>query len=121
MNPRAHISSGFSALSAFEKAYEEIPRNESFIRRTYAFSDWCELAPRGETADDDLLTCVVVCFLECIPRHPKARDDMPRWFTLEELVACRQTFEYFMEEDEFQALEDYFRRNVSMYARDSLI
>ena len=74
---------------AFERAYDAEPRDESFIRRTYLYYDWCARAPRGKTATDDLLTCVCVCFLEHIPEHPAARADMPRWFPLDELLLSK--------------------------------
>ena len=71
---------------AFEDAYEQSPPGYSLIRRIYQYSDWCCDQPRGETADDDLLTCVAVCFFEHIPVHQKARTDMPRWWRSEDLA-----------------------------------
>jgi len=102
---------------AFERAYDALPRDKSLIGRIYAFSDWCARAPRGDTAADDLLTCVAVCFLEHIPEHPAARWDMPAWFTLEELLASRAIFSYHIGDRAFLALADYFRANSAMYAR----
>jgi hypothetical protein len=88
----------------FEDAYDDLPPNESLISRIYAFSEWCQRAPRGRTAEDDLLTCVSVCFLEHIPEHPAARADMPRWFTRERLFGNKEIFSYMIGEQGFDAL-----------------
>ena len=100
---------------AFERAYDAEPRDESLIRRTFLYYDWCARAPRGETASDDLLTCVCVCFLEHIPEHPAARADMPRWFPLEELLLSRGIFSYMIGEDGFAELEAQFRRHPDAF------
>ena len=107
----------FELRGAFEDAYEASPRDASLIRRIYAFSDWCVRAPRGETAADDLPTCVAVCFLEHIPEHPAARGDMPAWFTLEELLASRGIFGYHIGDQAFDELAAYFRSNPALSAR----
>src|SRR5215469_566310 len=60
----------FELRLAFERAYESEPRNESMIRRVYEFANWCDKQPRGETAEDDLLTVVAVCFYEHLPSTP---------------------------------------------------
>ena len=77
----------------FREAYKS-PRNEDLIRRIYAFAAWCESQPPGSTAEDDLGTCVTVCFTEHIPTIPEALDDMPRWFTREEVERMKETFMY---------------------------
>ncbi len=107
----------FSLRLAFEKAYDDSPRDESLIARVYAYSDWCGRAPRGETAADDLLTCVSVCFLEHIPEHPAARADMPRWFTLEELLGSREVFVYTIGESGFAELVEYFQQNPHLQSQ----
>ena len=78
----------------FEKAYQE-PRDEGLIRRIYSYAEWCEQQDRGETAEDDLLTCVAVCFYEHIPTIAGAREDMPRWFTLKDVEMSKGVFGYF--------------------------
>ena len=88
---------------AFERAYEP-PRNEDFIRRVYAFADWCSVQERGDNAANDLLTCVAVCFYEHIPTSPAARADMPRWFERNEVLAMRSTFGYLLSASEFDEL-----------------
>jgi hypothetical protein len=51
---------------AFGDAYKE-PRNEDLIARIYQYAEWCGTQPRGTSAEDDLGTCVHVCFFEHIP------------------------------------------------------
>ena len=75
----------FELLYAFERAYDQTPQDESLIRRIYRYSKWCCEQPRGKNAEDDLLTCVAVCFYEHIPHHANARQDMPRWWRSEDL------------------------------------
>lgn len=91
----------------FEAAYRE-PRDVSLIERIYKYADWCELQPRGETADDDLLTCVSVCFYEHIPTCEAAREDLPNWFSKEDFINMRSVFRYFFNEDEFKKIEEEF-------------
>lgn len=67
----------------FEAAYDAVPRDESLIARVYAFADWCRRAPRDRDVGRDPFTAVMVAFVEHIPQHPAAREDMPRWFTPE--------------------------------------
>jgi hypothetical protein len=101
----------FELCRAFDKAYDTSPRNDSLISRIYQYADWCVTAPRGETATDDLLTCTCVCFYEHIPRHPAARDDMPRWIPYQDFVRSEQIFRYNLTEDEFLALKQHFYKH----------
>jgi hypothetical protein len=102
----------FDLRDAFRRAYDASPRDESLIRRIYAYSDWCFDAPRGKAAADDLATCAALCFWEHIPMHPAARDDMPRWFTLEEIVYSKGIFSYLIGDERFRELEEHFRRSA---------
>lgn len=107
----------FEVREAFESAYDESPPNESLIQRIYSYCDWCINAPRGQSAEDDLFTCVAVCFLEHIPEHPLSRADMPRWFTFEELVGSESIFSYMIGPEEFSKLKDYFSQNRKKYVQ----
>ena len=107
----------FDLHAAFEQAYDASPRNESLIGRIYEFHHWCADAPRGETAADDLLTCVVVCFVEHIPQHPAARADMPRWFSYQDFIGAEQVFRYHLSEQEFLDLKQLFYRNREKYVQ----
>ena len=76
---------------AFADAYSRRPPSDDLIGRIYKYAKWCCAQPRGSTAEDDLLTCVVVCFAEHLPEMPVAMADMPRWADLTELQQFRDT------------------------------
>jgi hypothetical protein len=97
---------------AFDAAYEP-PRDESMIKRVYDYADWCCQQPRGQTAEDDLLTCVAVSFYEHIPESPAALADMPRWFTLDDVRTMKETFSYMVGEDGFQKILDVYSQRKS--------
>ena len=99
---------------AFDSAYGP-PRDESLVERIYRYADWCIDQPQGETADDDLTTCVAVSFYEHIPEHPEARADMPRWFSLEDFLGMEKLFRYHLSDAEFDALMKYFSEHQGMY------
>lgn len=104
----------FDICSAFRKAYRP-PRDESLIERVYEYAKWCEEAPRGETAEDDLFTCVVICFYEHVPDDKLTRADMPRWFTLKEVRANRAVFGYHIGDAGFGDLLNLLRKHQKMY------
>jgi hypothetical protein len=104
----------FALHSAFKRAYGMQPRNESLIRRIYQYSDWCCNQPRGQTARDDLLTCVAVCFYEEIPLHPAAREDMPRWWQVEDLREP-SIFQYHLDDEQFRELRSFLARERHRY------
>ena len=105
----------FELRSAFERAYDASPRDESLIRRIYEYADWCLAAPRGETAADDLATCTCVCFYEHIPQHPAARDDMPRWIPYQDFILMEHFFRYHLLEEEFVVLKKHFYKHRHDY------
>jgi len=105
----------------FFVAYKE-PRNEDFIRRVYEFESWCMEQEGGQDAENDLPTCVVVCFWEHIPTDPAARKDMPRWFSSEEILANTEVFSYFLSRGNFEALvDDISKSDVSMERQSSYL
>jgi hypothetical protein len=77
---------------AFDGAYDS--GNPGMVRRIYEFARWCCEQPRGKAADDDLLTCVAVCFYEHIPTNPKALKDMPKWWKLKDVQLMKGIFSY---------------------------
>ena len=105
----------FELGRAFEKAYDQTPRKESLIQRIYLYSDWCSDQPRYETAEDDLLTCVAVCFYEEIPLHPAARNDMPRWWRVEDMEGAPSVFQYQLSDEEFRELKSFLARESHRY------
>ena len=90
----------------FERAYQE-PRNEDLITRIYAFANWC--LNQDDEGPEHLPTIVCTHFLEHIPTWPAAREDMPRWFTREEVIGMREIFSYLVGEDEFQKIIKLYR------------
>ena len=101
----------------FEDAYDSDPPDRSLIERVYKYARWCEDQPRGEIADNDLFTCLVVCFYEHIPTHPLARKDMPNWFAWEEFNNGRQAFHYHLNDEQFAELEEIFTQHYPEEAR----
>jgi len=96
----------FKLLDAFFNAYEH--QNEALIKQIYEYSDWCIDQPQGKTAEDDLVTCVAVCFYERIPESRAARDDMPRWFTLSDILGMEKLFRANISNEDFEALKQGF-------------
>lgn len=88
----------------FCRAYEQDPRDESLIRRVYAYAHWCMAAPRGPNAATDPASAVAVAFLEHLPTNPLTRADMPRWFTADQMRQSREVFSYLLKGDEFDEL-----------------
>jgi S-adenosylmethionine-dependent methyltransferase len=104
-------------IMPFEDAYEREPPDTSLIARVYKYARWCEDQPRAATAEDDLLTCIAVCFFEHIPKTPGARKDMPNWFSWEEFAANRRAFHYLVNDEEFAELEEIFAQHYPEEAR----
>ena len=87
----------------FKRAYE-YPYKGADIRAIYEYAEWSCQQPRGETADDDLLTCAAVCFYEHIPEVEAAVKDLPRWFKLSEIITMREIFGYHAGEAGFERM-----------------
>jgi len=95
---------------AFDEAYEE-PRNESLIKRAYEYQNWCLEQDEGDTASEHLPTCVAIVFWEHIPTNTEARKDMPRWFTLEDVLSNHHFFSYHLSDENFDYLIDLFPKS----------
>ena len=93
----------FDLIDLFKKAYES-PKDDTMINRVYSFADWCVNQPEGSTAEDDLGTCVCVCFYEEIPTCPGAIEEMPKWFSHSDVLAMKSTFSYSVGEEGFQQI-----------------
>jgi hypothetical protein len=104
----------FELEAAFERAYDTTPRDDGLIRRIYQYSDWCCEKPRGETVCDDMLTCVAFCFYMHIPRHPAAREDMPRWWRADDLREP-SIFQYHLSDEQFRELRSFLSRESHRY------
>ena len=92
----------------FEEAYKS-PRNEELIRRIYDYAFWCIRQPQGKKSEDDLGSMIVVNFLEMIPTIEEARNDMPRWFTLDDVKSSEEVFSYMVGKEGFQKILDAYR------------
>ncbi len=100
---------------AFERAYEETPRDESLISRVYSYADWCLAAASGPDAGRDPLTAVTVAFYQDIPRFKPARDDMPRWFLYSDVALNPIVYSYHIGEDGFRELLVYMDKHRDRY------
>jgi hypothetical protein len=109
----------FDLSEAFAGAYRAEPRDEGMIRRVYEFANWCTQQPRGRKADDDLLTCVALCFYEHIPESPEALKDMPRWLKRQDVLEMREIFSYHGGDEGFarvlEAFDNYREQVVSKF------
>jgi hypothetical protein len=92
--------------SEFHYAYTRA--NQDLIRRVYEYARWCLAQERHPKADHDLLTCVLLCFFKSIPTEPASQEDMPRWFTRQEVLDLRATFSDLLGEDEWDRLLQRF-------------
>jgi len=88
---------------AFRDAYK-YPRNEDFIKRVYEYAHWCMRQPEGRSADDDLGSMTIVGFFEDVPTSEEAMKDMPRWFTLDQVIHMEETFSYMVGKEGFQKI-----------------
>jgi hypothetical protein len=64
---------------------------------------------------------VTVCFYENIPRHAKARADMPRWWQREDLEVGpeeRHAFEYYLDAEQFAELKRLLENERDRYDPD---
>ncbi|HXG85792.1 MAG TPA: hypothetical protein VNI84_17365 [Pyrinomonadaceae bacterium] len=94
---------------SFDEAYEE-PRDESFIKRVYDYEEWSLEQNEGETAAEHLPTCVVTAFWEHLPTNTASREDMPRWFSLDEVLANQHLFKYHLTDENFKDLVDLYSK-----------
>lgn len=99
-------------LEVFRRAYD-YPCKEADIRAIYDYAAWSCRQPRGQTAENDLLTCVAVCFYEHIPEIDAAVKDLPRWLKLSEVMTIREIFSY-------QAGAEGFERMLEAYSKNHL-
>src|SRR5687768_11905219 len=60
------------------------------VERVVDFDRWCMAQPPGRTAEDDLLTIIVVALHEPLFEHDELLPLVPRVMTREQLVANRE-------------------------------
>jgi hypothetical protein len=95
--------------AAFMQAYKE-PRNEDLIARIYQYAEWCCCQPSGKTAEDDFGSIVCVSLYEDIPTSPEALEDMPRWFSREDVILMKDTFSYMVGKEGFHKILQAYER-----------
>lgn len=96
-------------IDAFKTAYRP-PLDEDLIRRIYEYARWCFDQPSAVSTEEDLGTCVTVCFLEEIPTCEAALADMPRWFTRAGVEASRTEFSRLVGEEGYKRILETFDR-----------
>ncbi|HET6841633.1 MAG TPA: hypothetical protein VFK06_08085 [Candidatus Angelobacter sp.] len=101
----------FELTDSFFQAYKA-PLNDDLISRIYDYANWCCTQPKGTSTEDDLGSCVCVCFYEHIPESSEALQDMPRWFSLSDVLTMRETFSYLAGEDGFQRILLAYERST---------
>lgn len=100
----------------FQDAYRIDPPDDGLIARIYSFAEWCLQAPRNANANFDPATAVDVGFYEDIPTIKYARDDMPRWFTYQDVVNLGAAFAYSIGPEKYDELLAYMKGNQGRYA-----
>ena len=81
-----------------------LDREEDLIRRIYDYAKWCQDAPRGQDASDDLLTIITVSFFEHLPRHGEVRRDIGRWLAKKDVEGMKPVFLYHGTEEQFDEM-----------------
>jgi hypothetical protein len=73
------------------------------VQRVVDFGKWCEDQPRGETAEDDLLTIWVVGFLEELFDSDVTRPLIPHLVSKEELTKNAEYLKTWVGPEDYQA------------------
>lgn len=81
-----------------------LQKDEDLVRRIYEYAKWCQDAPRGKDASDDLPTIVTVSFFEHLPRHAEVRRDVGRWLPKKDIEGMKELFLYLGTEEQFQEM-----------------
>jgi len=73
------------------------------IARVGDFAEWCFNFPRGESAEDDILTMWQVAFFEKIFRSPSSRLLIPHLVTKAHLLSNAEYLKAWVEPDDYEA------------------
>jgi hypothetical protein len=92
---------------AFREAYNT-PRNDALIGQIYQYAKWCLDQPQGERYEDDVKTCVCLCFYQNIPLLPPARDELGKWLTPEDFSTLRFVLRFHCDGDTFERIAAQF-------------
>jgi len=78
------------------------------LDRVRAFTDWCEDQPRGDTADDDLLTMLMVGFYEKLFEAEHLRALLPKLLSQETLTQNAEYFRTWLGEENYAIALKHF-------------
>lgn len=78
------------------------PLDSKLQKRIVDFCNWCLLQPRGESADDDILTIWTVGFYEKMFENEATHPLIARLVTKEDLLSNREYLLSWVGEDMFQ-------------------
>jgi hypothetical protein len=92
---------------AFRGAYNP-PRNDALIGQIYQYAKWCFDQPQGDRYQDDIKTCVCLCFYQNIPLLPPARDELGKWLAPEDFSALEFVLR-FHGDDAFEPIAAQYR------------
>jgi hypothetical protein len=98
----------FSLYQAFREA-QGPPRNDALIGQIYGYAKWCLAQPRHALMEEDLTTCVCLCFYQNIPLLEAARNDLPRWLTPADFAPLAEVFRFHSSPEVFEELARPFR------------
>jgi hypothetical protein len=73
------------------------------VARVDDFAEWCFNFPRGESAEDDILTMWQVAFFEKIFRSPSSRLLIPHLTTKADLLANAEHLKCWVEIEDYEA------------------
>ena len=91
------------AVAEWLKGLSPVELTPDIVRRVIDFDAWCLGQPRGETADDDMLTIYVVGFLEELFKSGVTRALIPHLLSKEDLVECAEYWTQWTTPGDYQA------------------
>lgn len=96
---------------AFRRAYEGPRPDEAVVGPIYGYAAWCLGQPRAEAMEDDLTTCVCLCFYQNLPLLESARKDLARWLSPSEFARLVEVLRFHSDPEVFEELARPFRAN----------
>ena len=92
---------------AFRQAYVP-PADDALVGRIYAYAKWCLDQPRGERYEDDIRTCVCLCFYQNVPLVPAARDELGKRLAPEDFATLKSVLRFHCDDDAFGRISAQF-------------
>ena len=97
----------FDLYHAFREAYSH-PVNDGLIGQIYQYAKWCLDQPPGGRYEDDIKTCVSLCFYQNIPLLPRARDELGKWLAPEDFSTLKEVLRFHCDNDTFERIAAQF-------------